>query len=437
MNFLFIAGIILSTFHAPAALGELALRYENSNQVNSGEYLLRSHENRNESIFERHQSVDLGVDLGIGADCGKVDFKGTMRGTLKNLLDSKYFGDLGKNIMASSPMLLACYFSPTWCAILKHTQVSANFLSQMRLDQCAIIDKYTDKRVEDYYQQRQTCVRKRIKKNGGNLEAAMQGCGDVYDKSLVDWQTGKSTTNENRLIESSANWAGLKGKDNKRSVDLLKSMVGETIVSKGSVKVNYGSKNQRTTPASHLRDIQKNIHSKLCQKLVTRLVREQKYRGRPPSIGRWELNQLSPSNDGYRVNRQTIESLVLMPNVARGRACRKIADAVALSVFTNDVEKSLHVLQVAMQNPHLPDHRRAELEQKRLILKDSVAMTIALNQSRNEPLNRVLEEVHAYAEKIKDRELSKNLGSGVNRVNSNLVKSQFFDCSDAIMCGGG
>jgi hypothetical protein len=63
--------------------------------------------------------------------------------------------------------------SPTWCAILKHTQVNANFLSQMRLDQCALIDKYTDSRTEDYYRERQDCVRQKIADNGGDLENAM------------------------------------------------------------------------------------------------------------------------------------------------------------------------------------------------------------------------------------------------------------------------
>ena len=171
-------------------------RYQRSGRFRSDDYLLKSFNEHHDPLFDRStQIIDLGLDLGIGSDCGRVDFKGTMRSTLKNLLDSKYFGDLGRNIIASSPMLLTCYMSPTWCAILKHTQVSANFLSQMRLNQCALIDKYVDNRTDDYYRERQGCVRQKIADNGGDLEKAMGSCQNVYSSDLTNW-AGKSSGNK-------------------------------------------------------------------------------------------------------------------------------------------------------------------------------------------------------------------------------------------------
>lgn len=48
--------------------------------------------------------------------------------------------------------------------------MSANFLTQTRLSQCQIIDKYVDSRVEDYYRERQSCVQQSIQRNGGDMD---------------------------------------------------------------------------------------------------------------------------------------------------------------------------------------------------------------------------------------------------------------------------
>jgi len=231
------------------------LKRENASRFNSEDYYLRSNNDIDDDIFDRYSTIDLGADLAIGADCGKVDFRGTLRATLRNLLDAKYFGNLGKSIMAASPMLLACYFSPTWCAVLKHTRVNANFLSQMRLDQCALIDRYVDNRVEDYHQERQSCVRQQIKRNGGNLETALKSCRNVWDVDLVDWAGGGGEKVEtNRLIESSAKWAGLSGHESRRAVDMVKSFVGDTVVGRGNISIDYGPTKTPTSPRTFLKD---------------------------------------------------------------------------------------------------------------------------------------------------------------------------------------
>jgi hypothetical protein len=156
-----------------AQAGDSDFSYRNRSELRANDYLFQQQALKKDPIFDEYRTVDLGINLGIGSDCGRVDFKNTLQATLKNILDSRYFGDMGKDIMAGSPMLLACYFSPTWCAILKHSQINANFMSQMRLNQCALMDKYTDSRVQDFYEERQTCVHREIEKNGGNIESAI------------------------------------------------------------------------------------------------------------------------------------------------------------------------------------------------------------------------------------------------------------------------
>ena len=253
---------------AQARAGDNDYSYKNRSEFKSSDYLYQTQGLKKDPVFDEYRSVDLGLNLGIGSDCGRVDFKSTLQASLKNILDSRYFGDMGKDIMAGSPMLLACYFSPTWCAILKHSQINANFMSQMRLNQCALMDKYTDSRVGEYYEERQTCVHRQIESNGGNIEAAMQACNSnrMWDTDVANWSGSKygEKSNSNKLIESSARWAGFDTPEASSTVKLVKNLVGDTVVSRGKVSVEYGDKPFGITPRTHLAGIERDVQEKLC-----------------------------------------------------------------------------------------------------------------------------------------------------------------------------
>lgn len=432
----FIFLLIFLGSHSEYALAQESghLKFEKRTTLSPGDYLLKSREDRKESVFEKYQTVDLGVDLGIGSDCGRVDFKNTLRSSLSNILDSKYFGDLGKNIMASSPMLATCYFSPTWCAILKHSQLSANFMSQMRLDQCALIDKYTDKRVEDFYQERQTCVHKKIEENGGDLESAMDSCRNVWQSDLSSWAGGGNKTPTNKLIESSAAWAGYQGGDSKKAIDMVKAFVGDTVVTKGKVSVDYGARASALTPQRHLQELRVEIESKLCRGLVER-VRDQRGTGATSDlVSDSDLKALSGSSKDYLIDRQTIESLAYMPLVQRENACKKLTDAIAMTTLTKDLNRSLDILSVSSQNPHLPAHRKVELEDKSRTLKEAMDMTLKLERERSEPLNRVLSEINSEGEEYRDARSLRIISGDKVRIEQDSVRSSFFDCADGIMC---
>src|SRR4051812_28765081 len=55
------------------------LRYEKQTTFSPNDYLMKSRDDRRDPVFDRYQAIDLGVDLGIGSDCGRVDFKSTLR----------------------------------------------------------------------------------------------------------------------------------------------------------------------------------------------------------------------------------------------------------------------------------------------------------------------------------------------------------------------
>ena len=428
--FLFLSLFFLIPKFAEA---EEYLRYDKSSKLSSKDYLYESRSSKQEDVFDSATStIDLGVDLGIGSDCGRVDFKNTLRSSLTNILNSEYFGDLGKNIVGSSPMLAACYFSPTWCAILKHSQLSANFMSQMRLNQCALIDKYTDSRTDDFYQERQTCVRRKIAENGGNLESAMGSCQNVYQSDLASWkEAGQSRTN--KLIDSSAAWAGFRGEPAKKSLDLLKSMVGDTVISNGQVKVDYGPKAVNLSPNNHLLGLEKSIHTKLCTEVLTKIKRQH---GRPVEriISDADLKSLGDGTDDFQISRETLESLALMPARKQNLYCKKLSDALALGIFTKDLNRSLDILTASTQNPHLPPNRKQELDDKRRQLKESVELTLTLKKERSDPLNSVLSQINASGNDIRGEIVREKFDQDDAALRNERVKSQLLDCADGLNC---
>ncbi|MFK7827045.1 MAG: hypothetical protein AB8G05_23080 [Oligoflexales bacterium] len=182
--------------------------FRSNSKLDAEDYLMRGYGNTDDPIFDRAAVVNLDVDIGIASDCGRIDVRHTMRAALKNMLNADYFKSMGRDIVAGSPMLITCYMSPTWCAILKQFRLRANFLANLRLNQCRAIDRYVDNRVEDFYEQRSQCVRNKIGANSGNFESAMEGCKNYSDFNLKDWSGSGIKKSINKVIDSSAKWAG-------------------------------------------------------------------------------------------------------------------------------------------------------------------------------------------------------------------------------------
>ena len=412
-----------------------------SGRLKPSDYLLGSQEQSRDPVFDKYRTVELDANLGIGSDCGRVDFKSTLRASLQNILDTKYFGDMGKDILAASPMLLTCYFSPTWCAILKHSQISAHWLSQMRLDQCSIIDKYTDARTDDFYQERQSCVRKSIESNGGNLEQAMESCkgNNVYKMDLANWAGAKNgeKVSANRLIDSSAKWAGMNGPESQGSLDLVKALVGDTVVSRGSVSVEYGPRATPLTPRTYLQSLEKATYTKLCSGIVKKVEDS----GGKVSVDRLvsddDLKEISPNTEQPLVDRQTIRALAYMSPRQRGYACKKLADVVAMTVFSTDVNRSLDVLTTLAQNPNLPPQRKQEIEQKRKALKEQVELTVELQKQSNEPINGVLSQINEEGRQLSSEAVANDLSNDTDTETNHRTEINFMDCADGVMCANG
>ena len=431
--------LVVSAIPISSWASEPDFSYRNKTNVGAHDYLFRSQGIPKDPVFDEYRTVDVGVNLGIGSDCGRVDFKSTLQASLKNMLDSKYFGDMGKDIIAGSPMLLTCYFSPTWCAILKHSQLNANFMSQMRLNQCALVDKYVDSRVGDYYEERQNCVHKEIANNGGNIEAAMQSCNSspMYNADLSNWAGSKygDKVATNKLIESSARWAGLDTDSGKSSIKLVQALVGDTVVSRGNVSVEYGDKPVALTPRTHLASVADDTYQNLCNRMMSR-IDDDPDRNSDRAVSSTDLEALGRSGDQLLVDRQTLRRLARMPYRVRTLYCRRLSDSVALAKFSDEMNRSLDILNVASQNPNLPEKRRQEILDKRRQLKDSVEETIELQKERNAPINEVVAQINQQGTDYEAAVTDERFSNENSQLRVETARKQFMDCADGVMCEG-
>ena len=405
------------------------LNYKERSSLDASDYLYGRGGPADDGIFDTSTIVDLSVDLGIGADCGRLNVHSTLKASLNNILDEKYFESLGQNILGASPMLLTCYMSPTWCSILKHSRLRAGAQLKARLSQCGMIDKYVDSRTEEFDKARQSCVRKKIGSSGGELESAMEGCQDIWNRDLMDWAGSGVEKAKNKMIEGSAKWAGADSSEATRVRKLLTSLVGETEVERGKVSVVYGPEGKPETPRTYLRKLEGSTLDSLCGDLLPKALASIE------SVSEAEIEQFNLGADRVMVDRQTLSALASLPSNKRPLACRKLAESVAVSRFTDDMAKSLDFMTAMVaRNPNLPDNRRKEAEVKRAALKDQIELTLMMSRYKNEPLNEVLAKINVDADRHRKLGARRVLSHDKASRDNSSTDEAIFDCSDNIFC---
>lgn len=435
--------VCITLFFSPCVFAADRFGFSGSNatqwqgRLKPQDYLYAPNPERRNDLFETLKPADFGVNLAIGADCGRINIDGTLRAAFGKILNGDYFKGLAQDILGSAPMLAACYMSPTWCAILKHTQVTANFLAGLRLNQCQIMDRYVDSRVEDYYRERQSCVHRSIEANGGDMESAMASCQNgVFNKKAGAWAGQSDDPNRpNALLADSTKWAGFSGAEGNRITGLLQSIVGDTVLTNGNLRVEYGPHSHAYSPRSYLLSMEEQISQAFCGKLLTEISTSTVYlsdieisrrmKALPSEPGEEETPMLTP---------EVIRNLSYMPKLRRDRVCMKLSQVMAMQAFTRDMNRSIDVLTVAAQNPNLPPNRKLEIEQKRQGLKDQVELTLRLRQEQAKPVGEVMQYITSEGLAAQDEATRSNLAVQGNVDDKMSHAARMNDCADGVFC---
>ena len=427
--FLYILGMCLLGPYARADFS-----YRNSTRVDS--FGLRNLSDTSPTSLDRYKVIDLSANVEVGTSCGEMNVATNLQANLKDLLSDDFFKGMGNQIQSAGGMLALCYLSPSYCAIAKHMRMSSHFLSQLNLDSCSMIDKYVDSRVADYDMSKQQCVRKKMSENGQDVKAALEECGrgQAFNK-LEDWSGGKNPVKANTLIGSTAKWAGLKGSDSSRIVEMTKAFVGDTVVSNGGVQVEFGPKSRLTTPREYISE-QSTVVAEKLNDLIDDLEKDDIQSSFSPSTKK-KINDIFEKGLPQDVAEETVRKLSYLPTRSRRDAVQRLAQAVSANNVTQDAEKSLEVLALASRNPNLPPHRQQEAIELRQQLKDSLEMTLDMKKSGGEQLREVLSSIQDGGSYYESGVVRRNLEGQASKNNQGRLNAIYFDCSDSTFCNAG
>ncbi len=399
------------------------------------DYLFGSFGKKQGSIFDDYREVKLDVDIGISQDCGRLNFGKTLRASVKNILSTKHIKDVGRDILGASPLLLMAYLSPTWSAIMSQARLRGNFHAGLRLNQCALINKYVSQRNEDFMEERSKCIQREIKRSDGDMESAVDKCKNYRSADINSW-TGRGKSKVNKLLESSFKWAGLKGKSAKRSLELAKAFVGDSIIREGKISVDFGPRRVQMTPKTYMNNVHQITYKNICKNMLTKITNSGgHYANINKVITENDLNKVNKHSDFPLLDHQTLQSLAFLPTIKRESACRKLAEALSLTIFTEDMQDTLDLLSTApISNPNLNRKKIQDANLKRRVLKDQIEMTLALHQNRSEPLAKVLSHINSEGEKYQNLTAKKVLDANNASVHETRVGSLLLDCADPSFC---
>lgn len=426
--------IILLALMLPFS-GVAEVSYQSSRRLSlKGHELLNLSKDRT-SALDNYKVIDLSANIEVGASCGEMNVATNLKANLKDLLDDQFFNGLGNKIQNAGGMLALCYLSPSYCAIAKHMRMSSHFLSQLNLDSCSMIDKYTDSRVADYELTKQQCVRQEMDRNGRDVKSALEKCSNGAD-ALMDWSGASSgTVASNDLLGATAKWAGMSGDDVDRLLDSTKAMVGNTVVAKGGMQVDFGSREKLVTPRELIAETAEE-QSRRIGELVGEMSSSEGRTMARASLDQKLSETFGPEMDGT-VAYEVARKLSYMPRTARNQAVGRLSKALASERVVQNAEKSIEILSLASRNPNLPPTRQQEAIQLRQQLKDQLAMTLEMRKGERDQLANVIAAIGSEGGEFEGDYGRRNLESASARQNGTRLKELFYDCSDGVFCKNG
>ena len=222
-------------------------------------------------------------------------------------------------------------------------------------------------------------------------------------------------------MQHSAKWAGFSEKDG----NLLAALVGGVeFEQRGKMRVNFGNYSP-VTPVRLYEIYTKSAYRKLC--------------GDRGLLDRW-LNRRHPDLDDSDyfqskgknlLSTQLMNALARLPDGEREAACDRLAGAMSLTKFIDEMEERFDQLYMMSQNPHLPDSERERLEQKTRKLIDHTFAVLRIKNLKQDSLNSVRSNIMSEAGKGSVREGQR----GTVLSNPGKVETPFNECEDFTICG--
>ncbi len=382
---------------------------------------------RREGSLQEYRIVDLSASVDVGSNCGQMNVGANLRANMKEFLNGDFFQGLGNQITDAGGLLALCYLSPAMCSITKNLRITSGLTSAMDLEACSLIEKYQDQQIAVYERERSQCVRSELKRNGNNVKEALKSCGEnSYENKLKDWAGGDGLVPMNQLLDSTAKWAGLGGDEAIKTIELTKAFVGDTVIGKGGVSVDFGARNRIYTPSDLIEDERKLIAENIQNYF--------RYNEFSSNIEDDDLEKIFQQKIPLSVSRNLMQKLSFLPNRDRETAISKVSKAIATQSGIEKLEKSMELLLLASRNPNVPDAQKLEAKNLSEQLKNSLELSLKVKNSENDSFEKILAQVSDESQKYESWEFSEKLNVEKTNFGEKSLKQDFMDCSDNVFC---
>lgn len=132
------------------------------------------------------------TNLSTRRGCGVADFAGEFSALLNAEALQSYIKDVGRNVLASAPLVALCYSSPTLCDAYKHFKSMASGMLQAKAAECQAIEQAAMGAGEQMRKrQEMACIEEKVSA-GTPMYQALDQCKGAdlklvgYDLSTVD-----------------------------------------------------------------------------------------------------------------------------------------------------------------------------------------------------------------------------------------------------------
>lgn len=199
-----------------------------------------------------------------------------------------------------------------------------------------------------------------------------------------------------------------------------------------------GTRSHAYSPRSHLVSLEGQIRDSLCGKLLPEIAQNRNYINDTDIQNRISnLASVSPDvadQDTPFLTPDVVRNLAYLSPARRESICLKLSQAMAMSAFTKDMNRSMDVLTAASQNPNLPPNRKQELEAKRAQLKDQIELTLKLKQEQSKPLGEIMQYIAQEGIIAQDEAVGAALSQESESRSQHSHYERMNDCADGIFC---
>jgi hypothetical protein len=287
--------------------------------------------------------------------CSGFDFASSFSSLFSQQVLEDYLKGISSEAMASAPMLLLEYVSPTLADIVKHFNAMTNMRLGLRYAQCEDIEKAAGEYIDKLRKTSESeCVKEKVAQ-GLDIDSALKACkGESDPFAHLKNADGIPLLHGGKIDVISDILKKINIPQDRK--DFVKSVVGETTIMSSQIENRKGQKSIYSINEDSRNDAMAKLAS-LVDGYVT-----------SKSISEDALKKISLPNNPI-VDEQ-IREIALMPRAKQYIAISKMASDIAYFKTIAKYHQAMEDLLEALRAPALDDVQRGVLERDYSVLKE-------------------------------------------------------------------